>query len=28
EEENRKMYEHQGYEEVAYYWTALRSPRK
>ncbi|MGT2935368.1 GNAT family N-acetyltransferase [Streptococcus castoreus] len=27
EEENRAMYEHQGYQEVAYYWTALRSPR-
>ncbi|WP_306693971.1 GNAT family N-acetyltransferase [Streptococcus didelphis] len=25
---NRKMYEHQGYKEVAYYWTALRSSRK
>lgn len=25
EEENRAMYEHQGYEEVAYYWTVLKS---
>lgn len=25
EEENRAMYEHQGYQEVAYYWTALRT---
>lgn len=25
EEENRTMYQHQGYEEVSWYWTALRS---
>lgn len=25
EEENRDMYQHQGYQEVAYYWTALKS---
>lgn len=25
EEINRNMYQHQGYEEVSYYWTALRS---
>lgn len=25
EEENRDMYQHQGYKEVAWYWTALRS---
>ncbi|EHJ57002.1 hypothetical protein HMPREF9318_00570 [Streptococcus urinalis FB127-CNA-2] len=24
EEENRQMYEHQGYQEVAYYWAALQ----
>lgn len=24
EEHNRAMYEHQGYQEVAYYWTALK----
>ncbi|WP_368385833.1 GNAT family N-acetyltransferase, partial [Streptococcus dysgalactiae] len=28
EEENRAMYEHQGYQEVAYYWTVLKSPRE
>lgn len=28
EEENRLMYQHQGYQEVAYYWTALQSNRK
>lgn len=27
EEENRAMYEHQGYEEVSYYWTVLKSSR-
>ena len=25
EEENRAMYQHQGYEEVSWYWTALQS---
>lgn len=25
EEENRDMYQHQGYRDVAYYWTALKS---
>ncbi|MBM7641785.1 GNAT family N-acetyltransferase [Streptococcus loxodontisalivarius] len=25
EELNREMYEHQGYEEVGYYWTALKA---
>lgn len=25
EEENRAMYEHQGYTEVSWYWTALKS---
>lgn len=25
EEENRAMYQHQGYKEVGWYWTALRS---
>lgn len=25
EEANRAMYEHQGYQEVAYYWTALKT---
>ncbi|MFZ2185997.1 MAG: GNAT family N-acetyltransferase [Streptococcus parauberis] len=25
EEENRDMYEHQGYQEAAYYWNALKS---
>lgn len=25
EEENRAMYEHQGYAEVSWYWTALKS---
>lgn len=25
EEENRDMYQHQGYKEVSYYWTALKS---
>ncbi|MGT2911516.1 GNAT family N-acetyltransferase [Streptococcus cameli] len=27
EEENRDMYQHQGYQEASWYWTALRSPR-
>ena len=25
EEENRAMYQHQGYEEISWYWTALQS---
>ncbi|MFU2181487.1 hypothetical protein ACM0P9_04370 [Streptococcus pluranimalium] len=25
EEINRDMYQHQAYQEVAYYWTALRT---
>lgn len=25
EEENRAMYQHQGYKEVSWYWTALQS---
>ncbi len=27
EEENRNMYQHQGYQEVSFYWTALKAPK-
>lgn len=28
EEGNRAMYEHQGYQEVSHYWTALRGSKE